>query len=195
MTGTEIIALALQHYGDSGTTYVTSAQALQYLNEAILEVYEDLPPHRLKNRLITSSALTNADGAIPVDPVWDKVIQVYLDDELALQVNYDILVAEGHGASGFFTSPLPFYHIDEETLWIRPVGSEAKVVYLSPPTPIVSGDLGNAVTALDSVWHPVIAILMTSYMYAQEEDLAQAQHYKTLYQQKLSSFSSLEQAS
>lgn len=185
MTGTEIIALALLHYGDSGSTYVSATDALQYLNEASLELYGDLPPAYLVNLMTATAELTNAGGAIPIDDAWDKIVEVYVEDTPAVQVTYDVIASADF--NDYFSPSTPIYHVDTSTIWVRPVASGVIVTYLSPPSEITDASL--EITDLDPIWHPVLAVLMASYMYAQEEDSQQAQHYKTIYQQKLTSFS------
>lgn len=182
MTPQEIIALARAQFGEANALTVTATTARDFLNAAIKETYEDLPPSRLKN-LISETTVTLTAGKGSVLATWDKILEVYADNIPCMMVSREVI--HQHDYSQFFASPTPICHIDDKNVWVRPTTSTCKVLTLSIPTEVTSGNEGTEYTGLDKVWHPALADLVTAAMYAQEEDAAQADQYRKAYQSKL----------
>lgn len=182
MTPAEIIALARAQFGELTALTVSAQDARDMLNGAILELYEDLPPSRLKNLLtVTAVALTSGKGSI--DPLWDKVIEVYVDDNPAFLVDRAVIAA--HDYSQFFTSPTPIAHVDDDSVWVRPTTGVCSVLHLDPPEEVTAANEGTEYSSVSDVWHPALADLVTAAMYAQEEDITQMEAYRASYMQRL----------
>lgn len=182
MTPVEIIALARAQFGEDSPLTVSVTTARDFLNAAILECYEDLPPSRLKNLLSeTTVVLTAGKGAVLA--TWDKVLEVYADNIPCLMVPRETI--HQHDYSQFFSSPVPICHVDDKNIWVRPTTATCQVVNLTPPTEVTSGNEGTEYAGIDEVFHPALADLTTAAMYAQEEDVAQSNYYRQAYQSKL----------
>lgn len=181
MTGDEIIALARANFGEETALTVSEQTSEDFVNAALQELYNDLPVERLKN-LLTESTVTMASNKGPIDNAWDQVIEVYVDDLPAVMVPRDVIQNADHNS--LFAPPIAICHVDNSHVWVRPSGT-VKIVHLDPPDAI--SDFTAEVTDFSELWHSAIAMLVTSYMYAQEEDSTQAQHYRSEYSQSLAS--------
>lgn len=184
MTGDEIINLARIHYGEETPNVVSSDSAKSFLNSAIMELYEDLPAERKKN-LITTDTVSLTSGSGIIDDTWDKVLEVYANGVPAYLVSREVIYNSAYGQQNLFESVVPIFYIDDTQVWVRPDNATVDVVHIDPPVPIANFE--GEVTAFDEQWHPALAFLVASYMYAQEEDVVQAQHYRAEYQQRLTS--------
>lgn len=182
MTPVQIIALARIQYGETDPNTVTANAARDFLNSAVKELYEDLPPSRLKN-LLTQAAVVLTSGRGDVLTTWDKVVDLYVDNTPAIQVSREAIFQ--HDYSQYFSSPVPIFHVDDKYIWVRPTASTCHITFLAPPAAITAGNEGVEFTGLDAVFHPALADLTTSFMYSQEEDVQQAELYRNAYQQKL----------
>lgn len=186
MTGDEIIALARAHFGEETAQTVSTDNALDYLNISLQELFNDLPPSRIRNRLAEDSvALVSGQGGIL--NTWDRIVEIYVDDNPGIVVPKGAIEAADYGT--LFAPAIPIVHFDDSHIWVRPTGSTVKVVHLEPPTPVTEGNRTNELAEFDEKWHPALAFLVASYMYAQEEDQAQAGYYKSEYMQMLSNMS------
>lgn len=182
MTGDEIIALARASFGEAQPLTVSADNAKKYLNASLKELYEDLPPDRMKN-LISTSSVAIVSGKGLVSDTFDKLLEVYVDDIPALQVSKSIIRGWDYGT--LFQTEVPIFHWDTENLWVRPPLGAISVVHLDPPNPISNFTL--EVSAFDNVFHEALAALVASKMYAQEEDATQAQHYRQEYLHSITS--------
>lgn len=183
MTPDEIVELARVQFGEETALTVTDESAREFFNAAVMELYEDLPPDRMKPLMTTQSvALTSGKGDV-VD-TWDKILAVYVDGVPAHAIPRQAIQA--HDYSQFFESPVPVFHLDDTHIWVRPTGSTCELVTIDPPSTIdtSTGD-DTEYTDFENIWHTALADLITSYMYAQEEDAQQAQLYYNAYSQKL----------
>jgi len=184
VTGDEIIALARFHFGEETPNTVSTDTVKDFLNAALMELYEDLPTERLKHLISTDSlSLTAGKGELLNE--WDKVLEVHVDGSPAILVGREIIHNIDYGQLNLFEPVIPLFHINESHVWVRPTGSTVEVVHLGPPD--VINNFGQEVTAFEEQWHAALASLVASFMYAQEEDIQQAQHYRGDYQQRISS--------
>jgi hypothetical protein len=181
MTGDEIIALARANFGESSPLTVSVQTAKDFLNAALQELYNDLPPERMKNRLTESVVVMTANQG-PVENTWDRIIEVYVDDVPALQVPKDVIPNADHNS--MFSPPVAIFHVDDKYVWVRPSGA-VKIVHVEPPG--IIANFSSEVSVFSELWHSALALLTTSYMYAQEEDVTQAQHYRGEYSQTIAS--------
>jgi hypothetical protein len=184
VTGDEIIALARSHYGEETPNIVSADMAKDFLNAALMELYEDLPTERLKHLISTDSlSLTAGKGEFPDE--WDKILEVHVNGSPAILVGREVIHNTDYGQLNLFEPVIPIFHINESHVWVRPTGSTVEVVYLGPPD--VIDNFESEVTVFEEQWHAALASLVASFMYAQEEDLQQAQQYRADYQQRISS--------
>lgn len=182
MTPVEIIALARAQFGEASAMSVSEVSARDFLNAAIVELYEDLPSDRLKGLLsVTSVSLTAGKGSI--DPTWDKILEVYVDGAPASVVPRDTI--SHHDYNEFFESVVPITHIDDDSVWVRPTTGTCSVLHLDPPVEVTAANEGTEYSSIDDIWHPALADLVTAAMYAQEEDVQQAEQYRSAYASKL----------
>lgn len=181
MTGNEILALARASFGERSELTVLNTEALEYLNSALQELYNDLPPERMKERLVETAVVMAANRG-PITNTWDRVVEVYVNDKPAIQVPKEVIQNADYG--NLFTPSVGIFHLDNSYVWVRPSGT-VKIVHLTPPAELVTLDLTAELAAFSRVWHPALAHLVTSYMYAQEEDQTQAQHYRGEYSQQI----------
>lgn len=180
MTGDEIIALARANFGEASPNTVSVQTAKDFLNSALQELYNDLPSSRMKNLIAEDSvALTSGQGLVV--NTYDQVLEVYVDSLPAIQVPREVIRNSDH--NDLFTSPVPIFYVDEKNLWVRPTTGLAKIVHLDPPG--VIADFTQEVSVFAELWHPALALLVTSYLYAQEEDTTQAAHYRGEYSHTL----------
>lgn len=183
MTGDEVIELARFYYGEETANVVGEEEAKSLLNAALLEMYEDLPTARLKH-LISEDSVSLTSGRTDVMDTWDKVLEVYVEGAPAFPVSREIIHNTRYGQENLFTGVVPYFYADDHQLWVVPEDStDVDVVYLSPPTLI--NQFTEEVDAFPEQFHPALASLVAAYMYAHEEDAAQAQHYRNDYQQRL----------
>lgn len=190
MTGDEVIALAREFFGEPTANTVSTTAAKDYLNTALLELYNDLPPNRMRDRLsVDSVALTTGQGSIP--NTWDRIVDIYVNDIPTFLVDRHVVYSAQELT--YFEPSVPIAHFNEESLWIAPMAAgTVKVVHLEPPTLIAT--TSDEITEFKEQWHKALALLIASYMYAQEEDSAQAQYFKGEYQQMLHSFTEAAEA-
>lgn len=182
MTPTEIITLARSHFGEPTPLTVDADTARDYLNASIRELYEDLPPDRLKG-LLTEESVTLTAGEGDIDPTWDKIVELYVDGLPAHAVGRESIAHNDYNQ--FFESPVPIFHLDDSHVWVRPTTSTVEVVHIDPPAELVEADDDVEFTDIEDIWHPALADLVAMYMYAQEEDAQQSELYRNAYQQKL----------
>ena len=190
MTPNEIIALARIHFGEPNPLTISSTDELVLFNESMREIYSDLPSDRLKSLISEDTVTITGDNRGPVDSSWDRVIEVYVNDRPAIQAPKETI--RNSELSSYFAPAVPIFHVDEQYLWVRPheTGDVVKAVYLSPPSTVVTGGRDTEITEIHEAFHEAVALLLASYMYAQEEDLVQAQHYKGEYVSVISNLSS-----
>lgn len=183
MSPDEIVALARVQFGEETALTVSDESAYEFFNMAVMDMYEDLPPDRLKP-LMTTESIILTSGKGDIDDAWDKILEVYVDSKPSQAVPRPVI--QSHDYSEYFTSPVPIYYLDDTHIWVRPEGSTCEVVVLNPPS-LVDTATGDATdyTDFDDIWHTALADLVTSYMYAQEEDAQQASLYYNSYSQKL----------
>lgn len=185
MTGEEIITLARYHFGEGTALTITEDAALAYLNEAMQELYSDLPVDRMRNLIeeATVSFVSGNRGVIP--NTWDRIGFVYVDEKPAVAVPPEVIRNTDYGT--FFTPGVPIYHVDVSYLWVRPADAgSVTVLYLNPPVAILTAGLATELTVFNRAFHSALADLTASYMYAQEEDLEQAGFFKNEYMSKIS---------
>lgn len=178
MTGDEIIALARADFGEAAPLTISADTSKEYLNRAQYELFQDLPPERQKANLL-EEAVTATTGQGTITNTWDRIVEVYVNDVPAAPVGREVISNADYGT--LFAPSIPVFHIDNSHVWVRPVGGTVKVVHLNPPNRIT--DTTVAVTSFREQWHRAMAFLITSYMYAQEEDTPQAAHYRAEYTQ------------
>lgn len=186
MTGVEVIELARALFGEIEPNSVTEGQARDYLSAALRELWVDLPASDLRG-LIESNSLTLTSGKAPIDSSWERILEVYVDGIPALQVNREVIANTDFGT--FFAPGVPIYHIDESNVFVRPdSASSAELFYLPPPPRVTSV---NETDELDIAqgFQEAAAFLTASYMYAQEEDAAQAQLFRSEYTNRIMSVS------
>lgn len=182
MTGDEIIELARSHFGESSASTVTDAQAIEYLNTSLMELYNDLPPERMK-ALIDEDTIVLDDGRHVVDNQWDRVLNVYVDGVPASLVPLTSIQAIEY--STLFEPSVPVFSITDESLLIRPTGGTITVTYLTPPEAVTDATSDSELTQFEPFLHPALALMTASLMYAQEEDTQQAAYYRGEYHQML----------
>ena len=187
MTPAEIITLARTHFGELTALTVSVASARSYLNAAIKELYEDLPVDRLKPLLNDEAiSLTAGKGDIPSN--LDRVVEVYVDNIPAVAVPREVITTSDYG--NLFAPAFPVIHIDSSHIWVRPVSTNTvAITYLQAPTVITAGNEGSEITEIPVPFHESLSYLVASYMYAQEEDVQQAQWYRNEYMNRLMSLS------
>lgn len=183
MTGADIITLARLHFGESTPLTIPADREADLLNTAVQELYKDLPIEKLRHLVTTDNvALTDGRGDLP--STWDTVVAVYLDGVPSVQVSTDVIRATELGP--FYQPMVPVYAVDNNYLWVVPTGT-VTVSHVDPPAEIT--DLALEVDAFPGQYHELLSSLVTSYMYAQEEDVQQAGYYRSEYQQQLTSMS------
>lgn len=183
MTPSAIIDLARAQFGETNALTVTATTARSFLNAALMELYEDLPSERMKNLLTDANVTLDPNGRGDVLDTWDKVVELYLYGIPAQPVPREVIQA--HDYNEFFESPVPIFYADESHIWVRPITATCTVVFLSPPTQVTTVNESAEYTDIEESFHPALADLVTSKMYAQEEDPTQAEWYRNTYQQKL----------
>jgi len=189
MTGDEIIALGRAYFGEPVASSILEATADSFLNVAVQELYEDLPADRLRLlQIIDSPTFTAGKAVIPT--AWDKVLGVYVDGVQAVGVSPEVIKAVDAGA--YFVPIVPVFSIDNQTMWVRPTTGAITVGHIDPPAEIA--DTSLEITSFSVMWHPALACLLASYMYAQEEDAEQAQYYRNEYLALVTSVSSQMEA-
>lgn len=182
MTPAEIIELARVHFGEETASSVSADSALKFLNEAQQELYQDLPPDRMKS-LVQEASVATVDNQGVIVATWDKILDIYVDEIPAVQVSKEII---RNADRNLFGPPIPVWYRDEKYVWVRPSG-DLLVIFLQSPDDLVTGDLETELDSFDKIFHPALADLVAAYMYAQEEDGVQAQHYRAEYVGKISS--------
>lgn len=188
MTPTEIVELARVHFGERDALTISAPEAITFVNAAIKEIYEDLPVDRLKELLDTETvSLTGGKGDVPSN--LDRIVEVYVDDNPAVAVPREVITTADYGS--LFEPAFPVVHVDSSHVWVRPSDiDEVDLEYLQAPTLIDSGNTGDELTEIPISFHGALAFLVASYMYAQEEDVQQAQWYKNEYMANITSMSS-----
>ncbi len=109
MTGDEIIALARANFGEETPLTVSEDTSLDYLNVAAQELYNDLPPERMKN-LLNEDEVVMASGQGPIDNTWDQVLEVYVDDVPAAMVPREVIGNADYNT--LFAPHIPIFHAD-----------------------------------------------------------------------------------
>ena len=188
MTGTEVITLARLYFGEATALTVPSARELDLFNTALKELYRDLPVDKLRHLITTDTVtLTNGRGNLP--DTWDTVVSVYLDGISAVQVTTDVI--RGTEIGSYWLPLVPVFAVDNNYLWVVPNGT-VTVSHVDPPAEVTS--LAGEITAFPEQYHTLLASLLASYMYAQEEDAQQAAYYRGEYVEQLTSLSAPAEA-
>lgn len=182
MTPAEIITLARAQFGEETALTVSDDTARAFLNAALMEVYEDVNSPRLKNLLVEENvALTSGQGNV-LD-TWDKVVELYVYGLPAHPVAREVIQAYDYNE--YYESPVPIFYVDDSHIWVRPTAATVQVVYINPPSEVTAGNEATEYTDIEEPFHAALADLVTSMMYAQEEDTPQAEWYRNSYQQRL----------
>ena len=179
MTGDEIIAQARLNFGEREAATLTDPEFEKWLNDALQELYRTLylvlPDEELKF-FLEESTETLVNGATSIPETWDRIADVRVEGN---SITYLLPEHFPRIDSGKYFIPLvPVWTIHTDRIWVRPDDTpEIEVSYLERPSPITQFD--TELTKVPHDWHPSLVWLVTSYAYAQEEDLQQAEHYRS----------------
>lgn len=177
MNGTEIIEAARLQFGETTALTLQDTDLQKILNLALQEVYTLLVNlDEIRPTVTTDSlALSSGKGTIPVD--WHEVLTVadstgpYTRADQATINNIDRL-------GSYFEPETPVWTLVGDELWVRPTIASVTVQHSEGPAKITS--FGSEITDIPARWHPTLVHFVTSLAYAQEEDLEQAGHYRSL---------------
>lgn len=180
MTGEEIIERARVHFGEVDELTVTDETFQGWVNDALQELYTQLyisvPSSELRP-LVREESLSFSSGAADVPEDWNRVVAVRSGGVDLHEVAPEVIAHID--TNRFFEPTQPVWATRDNTVWVRPQRGSATVAYLAPPDVVT--DFGAEIGAFSPKWHPALVWLVTSYAYAQEEDLAQADHYRGRY--------------
>ncbi len=187
MTPAEIIVLARSLFGEVQPNTVTEEQTREYLSAALREIWSDLPSDNLKP-LLTREPISINGGIGDISENWNRIIEVYVDDQPALQVAREVITSADFG--DLFAPGFPIYHMDEQKIFVRPANAgNVDIIHVEAPTRITEANEGDVLEEIPKVYHEALAFLTASYMYLQEEDAGQAQAFRAEYTNKITSIS------
>lgn len=181
MKGEAIIERAREHFGETTALTVLDTTLEAWVNNAATELYGHLTaflPSEDLRPWVKEGSVSLTDGEGTVDGTWDRIVNVKDDGAVLLQVAPETI-------SLIDTNPMwetlqGIWAEREKTLWVRPTSVlTVDVARLAPPDTIT--DFSVEVTEVHSKWHEALVWLVTSYAYAQEEDLASSDHYRGRY--------------
>lgn len=179
MTPNEVIERARVHFGETTAATLDDPTFEDWFNDALQEVYRTLytvlPGEELKFFLQETNEPTTG-GALDIPDEWDRIIDVlesnnepihYVDPEMMPRID-----------SGTYYVPMvPVWTVVAHRLWVRPDSiNSVNITYLAPPEEVT--DFDQEINAIPSDWQPALVWVLTSYAYAQEEDLQQTEYYR-----------------
>lgn len=184
----EVVQRARTHFGEEDANTILDITFKQWVNDAMKELYGTLylyfPPEELKP-FISEDTQTVTDGAITVPDLWDQVLSVK-DSAGVLLYQLPPESIRAIDRHMMFTPTQKVWAQRDNVIWVRPDDIvEVTVSRLQPPTPLdtteTTGDFETDSADIEVFtprWHQALVWLVTSYAYAQEEDLQQAEHYR-----------------
>lgn len=181
MTPQEIIQRARGHFGEANELTLLDVTVQEWVNDAMKELYDVLHatrrPEELRT-LLTTDTVSLTSGQAALDEEWDELVSVKSGEHELARVTPAMI--RHIDSNQFFQPTQTVWTERENTLYVRPTSvASVQVVHLEPPARLVfPGALTTEIEAFSPRWHIALVWLVTSYAYAQEEDLAQANHYR-----------------
>lgn len=191
MNAYEVIQAAKEHFGETAAPLYDDDVWESWFKQALIDIYRDLAPEYWRQRISnTSVALTAGGGDIP-DTV-DVILDVRLANGAAL-TNIGAQAIHQIDGNEYQVPPVdaPAFAVQGKRLLVRPeeAASSVDVMHQTPVDDSTftfasnETDLATDVgVGLPERFHSLLAYKVTSYAYAQEEDLEQAAWYGGLYQ-------------
>lgn len=157
-----------------------------WVNAALLEVYNDLPPTELRP-LISEDAVALVAGEGQLPTAWDIILAVKDVGVPALNVPPEYI--QNIDSNQFFSPTQTVWSLSDDTILVRPTSLvSVDVAHRDRPTLIVWPAGGDTeITEVNERWHIALVHLITSYAYAQEEDHTSAEQWRARYLQQVSS--------
>ena len=187
MNPLEIVQRARIHFGEETANTISDTTMKEWVNDAMKELYGALylylPPEELKP-FIRTDPETITDGYFEVPDLWDQILTVSEDGVNLFEIPPDSIRAiDTHM---MFAPTQSVWARRDNSLWVRPdTVTSVDIKRLQPPDPLditpSTGDFEEGSADIESFtprWHQGLVWLVTSYAYAQEEDLQQAEHYR-----------------
>lgn len=183
ITPNEVIKRARTQFGEEVALTATATNFQEWVNNALLELYDDLPPSELR-QLITETSVSLTDGEGSVPDTWDRVIDVKTDDGVPL-LRLRPETVRHIDSNQFFTPSQTVWALLDSTILVRPTSvSSVLATHQDPPTTLeFPADEDTEITEVNKRWHIALVHLVTSYAYQREEDHNAAAHWRSRYNQ------------
>ena len=179
-TGTEIITKAQYNYqGDAGNSLVTTAMWQEWFQQSQQDLYRLLRDHNRLETLsrgaaliATGSSVTVGDGTADLPAAADKVIAVYAGTKEAHLTEVSPAVIRWIDNNSYLQPWQDVYavHYEDREIYIRPATlTPVDIEYTSPPAELAN--FGVAYTTFPGEILNVLAMIITTYAFAAEEDV------------------------
>lgn len=177
MTGDEVVDQARVLFAERTALTLTNTEIQAFVNEALLELYRILSAEQNRYAVIEDTViLTSGKGALPIE--WDRLLEVS-DATGPITMVAQTTIANIDRLGSFFQPETPVWYYDGEHLHVRPADlGEVLVLHTAPPPRI--SNFANEIADLPEHYQPVLVPLTVAAAYAQEEDLEQANHFRTV---------------
>lgn len=177
MTGDEVVDQARVLFAERTELTLADTEIQEFVNEALFELYRILPPDQNRYAVAEDSvALTSGEGQLPLE--WDRLLEV-ADDTGPITMVQQSTIANIDRLGDFFAPEMPVWYYDGENLHVRPTSITSVDVLHTAPPPRISNFAGE-IADLPVHFRPVLVPLTVAAAYAQEEDLEQANYFRSV---------------